>query len=94
MTRTRRKIELTAEQRRELEAFTHTGNRSVKSFKRAAIILALILRTTGRRIPKRVSHIVSAWHTQRNRKQKSVDWQFTAADARLKLKRLYPQIIE
>jgi hypothetical protein len=37
---------------------------------------------------------LSAWDTQRNRKQKGVDWQFTTADARIKLKRLYPQIIE
>jgi hypothetical protein len=37
---------------------------------------------------------LSAWHAQRNRKQKGVDWQFTTADARTKLKRLYPQIIE
>ncbi|MDR2500247.1 MAG: IS630 family transposase, partial [Treponema sp.] len=37
---------------------------------------------------------LSAWHTQRNEKQKGVDWQFTAADARVKLKRLYPEIIE
>jgi hypothetical protein len=35
---------------------------------------------------------VSAWDTQRNRKQKGVDWQFTTADALIKLKRLYPQI--
>jgi hypothetical protein len=37
---------------------------------------------------------LSAWHTQRNRKQKGVDWQFTTTDARTKLKRLYPVIIE
>jgi hypothetical protein len=37
---------------------------------------------------------LSAWHTQRNKKQKGVDWQFTTADARIKLKRLYPEIIE
>jgi hypothetical protein len=37
---------------------------------------------------------LSAWDTQRNEKQKGVDWQFTMADARTKLKRLYPQIIE
>jgi hypothetical protein len=37
---------------------------------------------------------LSAWHTRRNQKQKGVDWQFTAADARTKLKRLYPEIIE
>ena len=33
----------------------------------------------------------SAWERERNEKQKSVDWQFTTDDARIKLKRLYPQ---
>jgi hypothetical protein len=37
---------------------------------------------------------LSAWYTLRNRKQKGVDWQFTTADTRIKLRRLYPQIIE
>jgi len=32
-----------------------------------------------------------AWYEKRNVKQKSVDWQFTCEDARIKLKRLYPQ---
>ena len=36
---------------------------------------------------------LKAWHTQRNQAQKGVDWQFTAADARIKLKQLYPSII-
>jgi hypothetical protein len=34
----------------------------------------------------------SAWDRQRNQQQKGVDWRFTTADARIKLKRLYPQI--
>jgi len=34
-----------------------------------------------------------AWHLERNAGQKSVDWQFTTEDARIKLKRLYPQIL-
>ena len=34
----------------------------------------------------------SAWDQQRNRRQKGVDWRFTTADARIKLKRLYPLI--
>jgi hypothetical protein len=34
----------------------------------------------------------SAWDRQRNQQQKGVDWWFTTADARIKLKRLYPQI--
>ena len=35
---------------------------------------------------------VAAWEEERNGKQKGVDWQFTTADARIKLRRLYPQI--
>lgn len=34
---------------------------------------------------------LSAWETERNKNQKGVDWQFTTDDARIKLKRLYPQ---
>lgn len=33
-----------------------------------------------------------SWYTIRNDKQKSVDWQFRTENARIKLKRLYPQI--
>jgi transposase len=33
-----------------------------------------------------------AWASQRNKKQSTVDWQFTTDDARIKLKRLYPSI--
>ena len=36
---------------------------------------------------------VAAWYQARNAKQRGVDWQFTTADARVKLKRLYPSII-
>ena len=36
---------------------------------------------------------LSAWETQRNVKQRGVNWHFTAADARTKLKRLYPVIL-
>jgi transposase len=36
---------------------------------------------------------VSAWETDRNTRQKGVNWQFTTDDARLKLKRLYPSPI-
>jgi hypothetical protein len=32
-----------------------------------------------------------AWYERRNENQKSVDWQFRCEDARVKLKRLYPQ---
>lgn len=33
-----------------------------------------------------------AWTLQRNNKNVTVDWQFAADDARIKLKRLYPSI--
>ena len=36
---------------------------------------------------------LKSWYVDRNRNQKSVDWQFTCNDARIKLKRLYPVII-
>jgi transposase len=35
---------------------------------------------------------VTWWHEDRNRHTKTIDWQFTTADARIKLKRLYPKI--
>jgi hypothetical protein len=35
---------------------------------------------------------VTAWEQQRNQIGSSVDWRFTTADARIKLKRLYPSI--
>jgi hypothetical protein len=48
---------------------------------------------------RRISNIetlnkeLSAWETQRNANQKGVDWHFTTAHARTKLKRLYPVIL-
>jgi hypothetical protein len=35
---------------------------------------------------------VAAWAEDRNTRTKKVDWQFTTADARIKLKHLYPHI--
>lgn len=37
---------------------------------------------------------VAAWQERRNGAHAKVDWQFTAADARIKLKRLYPVLKE
>lgn len=46
----------------------------------------------GRRIPdgEALRREVAAWQQQRNAAVVKVDWQFTTADARVKLKRLYP----
>jgi DDE superfamily endonuclease len=38
----------------------------------------------------RLANAVGAWQQPRNEQPFTVDWQFTAADARIKLKRLYP----
>lgn len=35
---------------------------------------------------------IESWQQDRNAKQKGVDWQFTTEDARIKLKRLYPDL--
>jgi len=36
---------------------------------------------------------IKTWALKRNHKQKGVNWQFTAKDARIKLKKLYPTIL-
>jgi hypothetical protein len=35
---------------------------------------------------------IAAWETRRNQSNKTVDWQFSTSDARIKLKRLYPSL--
>jgi hypothetical protein len=55
---------------------------------------ALTIQCLDRRIPdlQTLHQETKAWEQKRNAGQKSVDWQFTTDDARIKLKRLYPQI--
>lgn len=47
-----------------------------------------------RRIPDQqmLKKEVEAWEAERNRKHAIADWQFTTANARVKLKRLYPAL--
>ena len=47
-----------------------------------------------RRIPNKLTLVeeVAAWEDSRNKKHVKADWHFTTADARVKLKRLYPAI--
>jgi hypothetical protein len=49
-----------------------------------------------RRIPDQDTLVdeVGAWGHDRNVKQSGIDWQFTTDDARIKLKRLYPAILQ
>jgi len=39
-----------------------------------------------------VERETAAWESERNAAHKKVNWQFTTADARIKLRRLYPQL--
>ena len=57
---------------------------------------ALAVQCLGtRRIPciDALNMELSAWDSRRNLDQKGVDWHFTTADARRKLKRLYPTVL-
>jgi DDE superfamily endonuclease len=61
----------------------------------AEIELSVLARQClDRRIPEQetLKQEVAAWEKQRNQEGKSVDWRFTTANARIKLKRLYPSI--
>ena len=40
---------------------------------------------------KMLANEVTAWQDYRNKHHAKADWQFTTANARVKLKRLYPQ---
>jgi DDE superfamily endonuclease len=55
---------------------------------------ALTLQCLDRRMPDiaMLRGETQQWEQRRNASQKGVDWQFSTHDARIKLKRLYPQI--
>src|SRR5580704_4317909 len=59
----------------------------------AAVVGVLASQCLDRRIAdqKILAHQVDAWQDYRNRHHAKANWQFTTADARVKLKRLYPQ---
>ncbi len=62
----------------------------------AEIELSVLSRQcTDQRIASKEELIVETalWETQRNALEATIDWQFTTADARIKLKRLYPSIV-
>jgi hypothetical protein len=55
----------------------------------------LAMQCLDRRIPtmEDLEREVQAWEHDRNKTTKGVDWQFTTDDARVKLRRLYPQLL-
>lgn len=52
----------------------------------------------GQCLARRIDNIedmkaeVATWEKDRNNSMKKINWQFTTLDARIKLKRLYPQL--
>jgi hypothetical protein len=60
----------------------------------AEIELAVLARQClNRRLPDETTMAceVAAWELRRNRRRATIDWRFTTADARMKLKSLYPK---
>jgi hypothetical protein len=55
-------------------------------------LAALSAQCLDRRIGSigRLRQVVAAWEEERNERRVGVDWRFKTADARIKLKRLYP----
>ena len=61
----------------------------------AEIELSILARQClNRRLPDRLTmdHEVAAWVATRNTSSPPIDWRFTADDARIRLKRLYPVV--
>lgn len=61
----------------------------------AEIELSILTRQClNRRVPDQdaLERETHAWHNPRNEQQKGIDWRLTTDNARIKLKRLYPQI--
>jgi hypothetical protein len=55
---------------------------------------ALASQCLDRRIPSLdlLNQEINAWQVHRNNRPNSIDWQFTTSEARIKLKRLYPNL--
>ncbi len=63
----------------------------------AEIELSVLARQClDQRIPNQetLAEEVGAWEAERNAAESSIEWRFTSADARIKLKHLYPEIVE
>ncbi len=73
---------------------THFTPKHGSSLNVAEIELSIITRQClDRRVPDQdtLKTETTAWQNERNENQKGVDWRFTTDEARIKIKRLYPQ---
>lgn len=97
-------VTLTADERKGLEAVVQVGRRSARTVTRARVLLLTDQgehgpgwedrRVADRKIGSlaRLKREVATWDDDQNERIVGVSWRFTAADARVKLKRLYPTI--
>jgi len=55
---------------------------------------ALTGQCLDRRIPdlETLRKYMAAWENDRNNRNSKIDWRFSTADARIRLKRLYPKL--
>jgi len=55
---------------------------------------ALTGQCLDRRIPalETLRNYMAAWENYRNNRQSKINWRFSTADARIRLKRLYPKL--
>ena len=80
---------------RGLGGFPHERLLNPLGLNMAEIELSVVNRQClNRRLPDQdtLKVEIAAWEEERNQKSNSVNWRFTTADARIKLKRLYPSI--
>ena len=76
-------------------AFIHTPKHGCWLNVAAIELSILSRRCLAERIPDKetLRRKVQAWQDNRNKRSACIDWQFTTKDARIKLKRLYPEIL-
>ena len=81
---------------RPVGGFPHERLLNPKGLNMAEIELSVLSRQClNRRIPDMATlkKEVAVWCDERNEKETWIDWRFTTEDARIKLKRLYPSLI-
>ena len=79
----------------ELRSQDHVGDwfDSVK-VEYATLFPELPHRTRYYRVLKRLERLVTHWLEERREGAVKIDWQFTTSEARIKLKRLYPEMTD
>ena len=86
-------VKLTEEERERLDTLIRSGKHSAQKLTKARILLKADASEAGEAwSDSRIASALAAWENGRNKNHAKAEWQFTTADARIKLKRLYPAI--